>query len=144
MHLPRQAIGDAVTTVWPVLMRDLERIAEARTEDDYKALEDDVARLTTRLESFAIRTRKRAQQSRAVERHDPRAQRRDREAQTPSVDHVDDVVVDTTWSTSSGPRRAIIMPDGPTTGAGPLRARGPDITAGASIPNGCPPRGGSF
>jgi ubiquinone biosynthesis protein UbiJ len=52
MHLPRQAIGDAVTTAWPELMRDLKRIAEERTLDDYKALEDDVARLTTRLESL--------------------------------------------------------------------------------------------
>jgi ubiquinone biosynthesis protein UbiJ len=51
MYLPRQAIGNAVTTAWPELMRDLERIAEERTLDDYKALEDDVARLTTRLES---------------------------------------------------------------------------------------------
>jgi hypothetical protein len=51
MHLPRQAVGDAVTTAWPELMGDLERIAEERTLDDYKALEDNVARLTTRLES---------------------------------------------------------------------------------------------
>jgi hypothetical protein len=51
MHLPRQAIGDAVTTAWSELMRDLERIMEERTLDDYKALEDDIARLTTRLES---------------------------------------------------------------------------------------------
>jgi hypothetical protein len=50
MHLPWQAIGDAVTTAWPELMRDLERITEERTLDDYKALEDDVARLTIRLE----------------------------------------------------------------------------------------------
>jgi hypothetical protein len=32
-------------------MRDLERIAEERTLDDYKSLEDDVAQLTTRLDS---------------------------------------------------------------------------------------------
>jgi hypothetical protein len=51
MHLPRQAIGNAIATAWPELMRDLERIVEERTMDDYKALEDDVARLTTRLES---------------------------------------------------------------------------------------------
>jgi chromosome segregation ATPase len=51
MHLPWKAIGDAVTTAWPELMRDLERISEERTLDGYKALEDNVARLTTRLES---------------------------------------------------------------------------------------------
>jgi ubiquinone biosynthesis protein UbiJ len=51
MHLPWQAISDAVTTAWPELMRDLERIAEERILDDYKALEDDVARLTTKLEA---------------------------------------------------------------------------------------------
>jgi hypothetical protein len=51
MHLPQQAIGNAVTTAWPELMRDLKRIAEERTLDDYKALEHDVARLTTRLDS---------------------------------------------------------------------------------------------
>jgi hypothetical protein len=51
MHLPRQAIGDVVTTAWPELMRDLKRIAKERTLDDYKALKDDIARLTTRLES---------------------------------------------------------------------------------------------
>jgi hypothetical protein len=51
MHLAWQAIGNAVTTVWPELMRRLERIAEERTLEDYKALEDDVALLTSRLES---------------------------------------------------------------------------------------------
>jgi predicted nucleic acid-binding Zn-ribbon protein len=51
MHLPRQAISDTVTTARPELMQDLERIVEEKTLDDYKALEDDVARLTTRLES---------------------------------------------------------------------------------------------
>jgi molecular chaperone GrpE (heat shock protein) len=51
MHLPQQAIGNAVTTAWPELMRDLKRISEERTMDDYKALEDDIAQLTTRLDS---------------------------------------------------------------------------------------------
>jgi polyhydroxyalkanoate synthesis regulator phasin len=51
MNLPRQAISNAITTAWPELMRDLERNAEARTANDYEALEDDVVRLKTKLES---------------------------------------------------------------------------------------------
>jgi hypothetical protein len=51
MNLPRQAIGDAITTAWLELMRDLERNAEERTLDDCKDLEDDVAWLKAKLES---------------------------------------------------------------------------------------------
>jgi hypothetical protein len=53
VYLPRQEIGNAVTTAWPELMRDLERIAEARAEDDYKALKDDVARLESSQSALA-------------------------------------------------------------------------------------------
>jgi hypothetical protein len=49
MNLPWQAIGDAVTTAWPELMRDLERNAEERTLDNYKDLKDNVARLKAKL-----------------------------------------------------------------------------------------------
>jgi hypothetical protein len=51
MNLPRQAIDDAITTAWPELMRDLERNTEERTLDDYRDLEDNVARLKAKLES---------------------------------------------------------------------------------------------
>src|SRR3981189_3207855 len=51
LTLPRQAVGDAVATAWPELMRDLERIAEQRSQDDYRDLEDKLARLTAKLES---------------------------------------------------------------------------------------------
>jgi hypothetical protein len=51
MNLPRQAIGDTITTAWPELMCDLKRNAEARTLDDYKDLEDNVAWLKAKLES---------------------------------------------------------------------------------------------
>jgi hypothetical protein len=51
MNLPRQAIGDTVTTAWLELVRDLERNARERILDDYKDLEDDVAQLKAELES---------------------------------------------------------------------------------------------
>jgi predicted AAA+ superfamily ATPase len=51
MNLPRQAIGDAVTTAWLELMCDLERNTEERTLDDYKDLKDNIARLKAKLES---------------------------------------------------------------------------------------------
>ena len=51
MNLPRQAVGNAVTTAWPELMRDLERNAEARTSNDFEALEDELVRVKTKLES---------------------------------------------------------------------------------------------
>jgi hypothetical protein len=51
LNLPRQAVGNAVATAWPELMRDLERHAEEKTLDDYRDLEDDVARLKANLES---------------------------------------------------------------------------------------------
>ena len=51
INLPRQEIGDAITTAWPELMRDLERNAEARAANDYEALEVDIVRLKTKLES---------------------------------------------------------------------------------------------
>jgi hypothetical protein len=44
-------MGDAITTAWPELMRDLERNAEERTLDDYRDLEDNIARLKAKLES---------------------------------------------------------------------------------------------
>jgi hypothetical protein len=50
MNLPRQAVGDAITTAWPELMRDLERNAEARTSNNFEALEDEIVRLKTKLE----------------------------------------------------------------------------------------------
>jgi hypothetical protein len=52
----------------------------------------------------------------------------------PSINHVDDYVVDTIRSTGIVLRRAVITTDGPTTGTGPLRARSLDLAAGASIP----------
>jgi len=51
MTLPRQAVGDAVTTAWPELMRDLERHAEEKTLDEVRDLEEDVDRLKAKLES---------------------------------------------------------------------------------------------
>jgi hypothetical protein len=51
MNLPRQAIGNTITTAWPELMRDLERNVEERNLDDYKDLEDNVAQLKAKLES---------------------------------------------------------------------------------------------
>jgi hypothetical protein len=51
MNLPRQAVGHGVVTAWPELMRDLERHAEEKTLDEYRDLEDDIARLKTKLES---------------------------------------------------------------------------------------------
>jgi hypothetical protein len=51
MNLPWQALGDAITTAWPELMRDLERNAEARASKSFEALEDEIVRLKTKLES---------------------------------------------------------------------------------------------
>jgi molecular chaperone GrpE (heat shock protein) len=141
-NLPRQAIGDAVTTAWPELMRDLERNARERTLDDYKDLEDSVAQLKAELESSQSALA--SEHSRVERRNETIRDLKDQiEAQMPTVDNVDDVVVDTTWSTSIALRRAFIAPDGPATGTGPIRARSPDISAGVSIPHMCPPSDGS-
>jgi hypothetical protein len=49
INLPIQAVGNAVTTAWPALMRDLESEARARALDDYKDLADNVASLKAEL-----------------------------------------------------------------------------------------------
>jgi hypothetical protein len=50
-ELPIQVVGDAVTTAWPALMRDLENEARARALRDYKDLVDDAAHLKAELKA---------------------------------------------------------------------------------------------
>jgi hypothetical protein len=51
MNLPTQAIGDAVTTAWPLIMRDLEDEARERALRTYKGLADEADRLRADLKS---------------------------------------------------------------------------------------------
>jgi hypothetical protein len=51
MDLPTQAVGDAVTTAWPLLMRDLEDEARERALRTYKGLADEADRLREDLKS---------------------------------------------------------------------------------------------
>jgi hypothetical protein len=67
MDLPTQAVGDAVTTVWPLLMRDLEDEARERALRTYKGLADEADRLRADLKvSEAARVDERSR----VERRD--------------------------------------------------------------------------
>jgi hypothetical protein len=51
MNLPIQVVGDAVTKVWPMLMRDLEDEARERALETYKDLTDDANRLRADLKA---------------------------------------------------------------------------------------------
>jgi hypothetical protein len=51
MNLPIQAVSDAVTKVWPMLMRDLEDEARERALETYKDLTDNAASLRAELKA---------------------------------------------------------------------------------------------
>jgi hypothetical protein len=52
MDLPIQAVGNTVTTAWPILMRDIEDEAQERALRTYKGLADEADRLRADLKSF--------------------------------------------------------------------------------------------
>jgi hypothetical protein len=62
MNLPTKAIGDAVTTAWLLIIRDLEDEAQERALRTYKGLADEADRLRADLKSSEATLR--------VERHD--------------------------------------------------------------------------
>jgi hypothetical protein len=51
INLPIQAVGDALTKAWPMLMRDLEAKAQHRALESYKDLADDAASLKAELKA---------------------------------------------------------------------------------------------
>jgi hypothetical protein len=72
VDLHMQDVGDAVTTAWPKLMRDLESEASTSALADYKALADEAASLRAALKTAqSTLTSERACQDRLSGRDDP-------------------------------------------------------------------------